>query len=101
VGELGTVLVTGDGGETWEIQPNITAKLLQAIAYRGDRKIWVGGRGGAIIKRIEPLSPSGVKTPSMPPILGIGRSRPKARTPLITITDDGDIPAAVKPEKPD
>jgi len=36
----------------------------------------------------------------MPPILSFGRSRPKARTPLITITDDGDIPAAVKPDKP-
>ncbi len=93
--------MTSDGGETWEIQSNVTGKVLQSISYRGDRKIWVAGRGGTIIKRVEPLSPSGVKTPTMPPILGIGRTRPKPRIPLITITDDGDIPSAVKPEKPD
>jgi hypothetical protein len=97
---MGTVLVTYDGGRTWEMQANITAKVLQAVAYRGDRKMWVAGRGGTIIRRVEPLAPGSVGSPSLPPILA-GGSRPRPRVPLITITDDGDIPAAVKPaDKP-
>jgi hypothetical protein len=33
----------------------------------------------------------------MPPVLGGRATRPRPRTPLITLPDDGDIPAAVKP----
>jgi len=63
--------------------------------------MWVAGRGGTILKRVEPLSPATISAPKLPPILGGIRSRPKPRTPLITLTDDGDIPAAVKPaDKP-
>ena len=35
VGELGTVLVTSDGGRKWESQSDVTAKVLQAVVYRG------------------------------------------------------------------
>lgn len=101
VGEFGTVLRTEDGGKTWEIQPNITSSSLQAIAFLGGADLWIAGRGGAILKRSESLST--VKTassPKIPPILRLGnRSKPKARQPLITITDDGDIPSATEPTK--
>jgi len=39
--------------------------------------------------------------PKLPPILRLGNSKikPKTRTPLLTITDDGDIPPATQPQK--
>ncbi|HKX84549.1 MAG TPA: hypothetical protein VJL58_10055, partial [Pyrinomonadaceae bacterium] len=64
--------------------------------------LWVGGRGGTILKRIAPLSPSNITGPKLPPVLksAIGsRAKPRPRTPMITITDDGDIPVAVPPKK--
>ena len=38
----------------------------------------------------------------LPPILRVGLdgNRPRSRTPLVTIPDDGDIPLATKPAKP-
>jgi hypothetical protein len=102
VGELGTVVVTEDGGATWHLQSNITGKVLQSIAYLGGTNLWVAGRGGTILKRIAPLSPNKITGPKLPPVLRSaigGRSKPKARTPMITITDDGDIPVAVPPKK--
>ena len=103
VGELGTVLITEDGGKTWEIQPNITSKVLQAVVYRGGNRVWVGGRGGAMLKRTDSLSPKSFTVPKGPPILKSAppRVKPKPRSPLVTITDDGDIPSAVPaPKKP-
>ncbi|MDQ3088422.1 MAG: hypothetical protein M3Q78_07475, partial [Acidobacteriota bacterium] len=102
VGELGAVLRTTDGGKTWETQPNITSNSLQAIVYRGGADLWVAGRGGSILKRSETLST--VKTtssPKVPPILRLRDSKgsPKPRTPLLTITDDDDIPLAAPPKK--
>jgi hypothetical protein len=102
VGELGTVLLTDDAGARWETQPTITGKVLQAVVFRGGRDLWVAGRGGTILRRTEPLEP--VKTagsPKLPPVLrsAVPRNKPKPRNPLITITDDGDIPAAVQPRK--
>jgi photosystem II stability/assembly factor-like uncharacterized protein len=99
VGEQGAVLRTEDGGRTWESQPNITSNSLQAVVYRGGMSLWIAGRGGSILKRTETLET--VKTSQgakLPPIL---RSKPKIkpRTPLITITDDGDIPPAAAPTK--
>jgi photosystem II stability/assembly factor-like uncharacterized protein len=100
VGELGTFLITGDGGKTWEIQPNITGKVLQAVIYRGGSDVWVAGRGGAILKRSEPVAPFKVAVnDSSPPVLRSATGRRKPRTPLITITDDGDIPVATPPAK--
>jgi hypothetical protein len=102
VGELGTVLLTDDGGKSWETQPNITSNSLQAIAFLGGADLWVAGRGGSILKRSEALSP--IKTtsaPKVPPILRIGTNfgKPKSRQPLIPITDDGDILPATPPKK--
>ena len=102
VGELGTVLVTEDAGRSWQIQPNITGKVLQAVVYRGGKNVWAAGRGGTILKRTEPLSPKPLSGPKTPPTLtgAAPRLRPKYRQPLVTITDDGDIPAAVPIKKP-
>ncbi|MEO7658887.1 MAG: YCF48-related protein, partial [Pyrinomonadaceae bacterium] len=102
VGELGTILITEDGGKTWAIQPSITSKVLQAIVYRGGNRVWVAGRGGTMLKRTESLSPRTLTVPKNPPVLKSAppRAKPKARTPLVTITDDGDIPTAVPVIKP-
>ena len=102
VGELGTVLLTGDGGKSWEMQPNITGKVLQAIVNRGGREVWVAGRGGTILKRTEPLAPGKISGPKIAPVLrfAVGsRAKPKPRTPMISVTDDGDIPVATPPKK--
>ena len=103
VGDLGTVVLTVDGGRTWQIQPNITGKALHAVVYRGSRAVWVARRGGTILKRVAPFAPNGVVSPRLPPVLRSpftgDRPRLKPRTPLITIPDDGDIPSAVKPKK--
>jgi len=75
---------------------------LQAVVYRGGTELWIAGRGGSILKRSLPLST--VRTapgPKLPPILRLGnfKTKPKIRTPLLTITDDGDIPPATEPKK--
>jgi hypothetical protein len=54
------------------------------------------------LKRSQALST--VRTapgPKLPPILRLGASKtkPKTRTPILTITDDGDIPPAIQPKK--
>ena len=64
-----------------------------------DRLAFLQSPGGAILRRSETLST--IKTTSAPkvrPTLKLGQ-KPKARTPLITITDDGDIPVAAEPKK--
>jgi hypothetical protein len=101
VGELGTVVVTNDGGRTWENQPSITGKVLQAIAFQGGTNMWAGGRGGTILKRTAPLSPNRFGGGSkVPPVLRPAlKQRPRPRTPMITVTDDGDIPVATPPKK--
>jgi photosystem II stability/assembly factor-like uncharacterized protein len=102
VGELGTVLVTEDAGKTWAAQPGVTSKVLQAIVYRGGNRLWVAGRGGTLLKRTEPLNPRVIAQPFTKPVLksATPRARPKSRTPLVTVTDDGDIPLAVPQKKP-
>src|SRR5205085_11663117 len=101
-GELGTLLLTEDAGKTWAIQPNITSKVLQAIVYRGGNRVWMAGRGGTIMKRTEPLAPVNFTSSKGPPVLRPAsmRIKPKSRTPLVTITDDGDIPMATPPASP-
>ena len=71
------------------------------MVYRGGDDVWIAGRGGAILKRSEPLSPNKIVMPKLPPVLRAmaGRPKLKPRVPLITITDDGDIPMAAPPEK--
>ncbi len=100
VGELGAVWVTNDGGKNWEIQPNITTNSLQTVVFLGGRDLWIAGRGGTILKRSQTLATVKTAATVLPPILKIGgSSKPKAksREPLITITDDGDIPLATPP----
>ena len=102
VGELGTVQITKDGGKTWEAQPNVTSNSLQAVAFLGGTNLWIAGSGGTILKRTTALSTVRTQIPvSIPPVLKIGASKnkPKPRQPLITITDDGDIPLAAPPAK--
>ena len=101
VGENGSVVVTSDGGRTWQSQLGVTNKLLQAVVFRGGKNLWVGGSGGAILKRTENLSPSGLQSPRVPPILRDGtRTRPVLRQPLVPVTDDGDIEPARRPAEP-
>jgi hypothetical protein len=96
------VIVTTNGGETWEQETNITTKILQALVFRGGEKLWIAGKGGSILKRIAPLTPGKINTPKLPPVLrnAAPRSKLKPRLPAITITDDGDIPVAVPTKKP-
>ena len=102
VGEQGNVLVTTDGGKSWDSQVNITGKTLQAIVYRGGTSLWVGGRGGVILKRTRQLSPSKIVSPKLPPVFRLAPPRyPKPRMPILTVTDDGDIPFAILPKKPE
>ncbi|MBK9529408.1 MAG: hypothetical protein IPO41_14105 [Acidobacteria bacterium] len=58
-----------------------------------------------MLKRTDPLSPREVTFPAGPPSLKNAppRIKPRPREPLVTMTDDGDIPMAApvkKPEKP-
>jgi hypothetical protein len=79
----------------------VTGNSLQAVVYRGGTDLWVGGRGGAILKRSETFSTIKTTGAKLPPLLRSGRSGPtlKKRIPLITVTDDGDIPPAGAPPK--
>jgi hypothetical protein len=74
---------------------------LQAVAFLGGTNLWVAGRGGAILKRTETLSTIKVMSaPKVKPVLrGGNKIKPKPRTPLITITDDGDIFLATPSKK--
>jgi photosystem II stability/assembly factor-like uncharacterized protein len=102
VGEQGAVLKTDDGGETWEVQPNITSNSLQAVVYRGGSDLWIAGRGGSILKRSETLSTfKTISIPKVPPILRLVavKGKPKRREPLLTITENDDIPRASPPRK--
>ena len=68
----------------------------------GVDRLWIAGRGGSILKRSEPLSTLELTSPKIAPILRMGnnsRNKPKTRQPLLTITDDGDIPLATPPKK--
>jgi hypothetical protein len=83
------------------VQPNITGKVLQAVVDRGGNEVWVGGRGGTILKRTYAFEPNPGASPKTPPTLRTPAARKKipTRTPMLTITDDGDIPRAVPPKK--
>jgi hypothetical protein len=97
------VLVTADSGKSWEIQPGVTSKVLQAVVHRGGNRVWIAGRGGTMLKRTHSLTPRTVIVQKGPPVLKFNgtKVKPKPRSPLITITDDGDIPSAVPIKKAD
>ncbi len=97
-GDQGRIIHSDDGGRTWEIQPTVTSTSLFSIAYRGGNNIWVAGRGGAILRRIEPIATVRIPVSRIPPLLrGTSKSPVESSENLI---DDGDIPRAVPPKKP-
>jgi hypothetical protein len=55
-----------------------------------------------MLKRTEPLNPRLISLPFTKPVLKNAprRVKPKPRAPLVTVTDDGDIPLAVPQKKP-
>jgi hypothetical protein len=80
------------------MQPTITSSPLFSVAYRGGFNIWVAGRGGAILRRTDPIATVSIPTPRLPPVLrgGPPKLQPQnAQNPI----DDGDIPRAVPPDK--
>ena len=95
-GDQGRILNSKDSGETWQVQPTITSSPLYSLAYRGGTNIWVAGRGGAILRRTEPVATVRIPTPKLPPML---RGTPKAQLQNQDgqVLDDGDIPRAVPP----
>jgi hypothetical protein len=95
VGEQGSILHSRDAGMTWEIQPSITSASLFSIAYRGGNNIWVAGRGGAILRRVEPVATVSIPVTKIAPSLRGGP--PKLEEPV----DDTDIPRARPPKKPE
>ena len=102
-GDQGRVLVSRDGGRTWETQPTITSSPLFAVAYRGGSNAWVAGRGGAILRRTVALATVKISAPKLPPGLrGGGDPKLKAQesSQQLNLIDDGDIPKAVPPKKP-
>lgn len=49
--ELGNVWFTRDGGAVWTREPTDGAGYLVAVAVASPSDVWVGGAGGAILKR--------------------------------------------------
>jgi len=97
VGEQGKILHSKDAGETWELQPSVTNTSLFAIAYRGGTNIWIAGRGGAILRRVDPIATVNLPAVTkLPPIL---RGSAKADN-VEQFIDEKDIPKAVPPKKP-
>jgi hypothetical protein len=89
------VIHSKDAGETWEVQPTITSSALFSVAYRGGTNIWVAGRGGAILRRTDPIATVSLPVTKLPPLL-------RGTKPQLSNSDvdDGDIPKAVPPKKP-
>ncbi len=76
-------VVTENAGKTWALQPNVTSKVLQSVVFRGGNKVWIAGRGGTMLKRSEPLSPTTFSLPKGPPVLKTSgpRVNPKREPP--------------------
>ena len=94
VGEQGSIIHSPDGGQTFEIQPSITSTSLFSIAYRGGTNVWVAGRGGAILRRVDPIATVRIPVTKLTPMLKGGSA--KLEEPV----DTDDIPKAVPPKKP-
>lgn len=48
-GEKGTILYTGDGGDSWEAQESGTEEDLKSLAFVNEKIGWAVGNGGVII----------------------------------------------------
>lgn len=48
-GEKGTILYTGDGGDSWEYQESGTEQDLKSLAFVNEKIGWAVGNGGVII----------------------------------------------------
>jgi hypothetical protein len=60
--------------------------------------VWVAGRGGAILRRVDPIATVSLPVSHLPPLLKGGAARiPDASAEGF---DDGDIPRALPPKKP-
>jgi hypothetical protein len=95
-GDQGRVLHSTNAGATWQMPPTITSSPLFSVAYRGGHNIWVAGRGGAILRRTDPIATVSIPSPRLPPLLRGGPPKlQNAQNPI----DDGDIPRAVPPDK--
>ena len=55
VGEQENVIHSGVCGADVG-QPSIVSASLFSIAYRGGTNVWVAGRGGAILRRVDPIA---------------------------------------------
>ncbi|HEY5443963.1 MAG TPA: hypothetical protein VIJ87_05735, partial [Pyrinomonadaceae bacterium] len=98
VGDQGKIIYTKDAGQTWLTQESITSSSLFSIAYRGGTNVWVAGRGGAILRRVDPIATVSLPVSHLPPLLKGGAARiPDASAEGF---DDGDIPRALPPKKP-
>ena len=49
VGKFGLILLTNDGGKTWQRQPSNTAKTLSTIAFADHEHGFVAGSGGMLL----------------------------------------------------
>ena len=94
VGEQGNIIHRADAGQTWEVQPSITSASLFSIAYRGGTNVWVAGRGGAILRRVDPIATVSFPVTKLPPMLKGGSAKPDE------VVDPTDIPRWVPPKKP-
>jgi hypothetical protein len=97
-GDQGRIIYSQDAGTTWQMQPTITSSPLYSVAYRGGYNIWVAGRGGAILRRTDPVATVSIPTPRLPPGLRPGPPRMQPQNAQLPL-DDGDIPRAIPPDK--
>ena len=68
------------------------------VAYRGGSNLWIAGRGGAILRRIDSIATVSIPVPKLPPALRPG-GPPKIQSQSQVVVDDGDIPRAVPNDK--
>jgi hypothetical protein len=94
VGDQGSIIHSADAGQTWELQPTITSSPLFSIAYRGGTNVWVAGRGGAILRRSDPIATVSIPVTRIAPVLRGGSA--KLDEPI----DKEEIEKAVPPKKP-
>ena len=53
VGELGSILVSGDGGESWRAPASGTDEALYAVALGPGRELWAVGRSGVVLHSVD------------------------------------------------